>query len=241
MHGLIGHQSWAALGPSGLWLLGQIGPASPSGRANTPPPLPLSPTLDRLLFEHGWMLPIVLAAAAIIVQRVLYAQGRGKASWIVLTGLMLVALAAGLTSRVVETEREALRRLTTALVETAARGDTRALAPMLAPEAQARDGSRVLPEPFADAIDREAILERVDRYLNGSWKLKSWVVREVQATLDGPRVGRTQVRVTTTPEQVPFPFGSWWRIDWRRGPGEHDAWQAFAIEPVSFDRPGSAR
>lgn len=208
---------------------------------STPTPLPKGPAWERLLFESPWMLPLLLVVVAVVAQRVFSSRKQPKVSWLACAALFALALASWIVASIVETPREALRRLTAELVEATAKADTRVLRPMLAADVQARDPRSVLRGQFSVAADRDVLLENVDRYLNGTWKLKTWGVREVQATLDGPRVGRSQVRVTTTPENFPLPAGSWWRIDWRRGPGEADPWQAFAIEPLSLDGPGAGR
>ena len=53
---------------------------------------------------------------------------------------------------------------------------------------------------------------------------------EVEAVLDGPRVGRTQVRTSVVSAELGVPIGSWWRVDWRHD--EPGGWRVVGVTPI---------
>ncbi len=199
-------------------------------------PLPARPFLSHLFLENPMPLVGVCVAGAIVAFFVLNA--RGRAALAVIVGLVLATLAGGFYSiaAAVRTDHEALDEQSARLVDAAATLDFAALRDVLSPEA--RIESTIAQSEIPLAKGREAIVDAVRSTLGGTYSVKEHATLEVQATLDGPQVGRTQVRVRVTPSggMYEVPMFSWWRIDWRRG-GDGE-WHAVVIEPLAIWWPG---
>ncbi len=199
-----------------------------------PPDLPAAPLLDRLLFENPWPLSIALVVLGVGAYLVLNSRGKpGKGGVFALIGLLLAA-AVWVASSMVVTTRERLELLTKELVAAVATADTTQLDRLLAPDI------RLYAFFATDGIGKDLILDRVRRDFgaSGPYRVKEHAVLENDATLDGPRVGRVQVKVRVTSENFGFPNLSWWKIDYREEGGQ---WRVTGIEPISIGGLSNAR
>lgn len=182
-----------------------------------------------------WPLAAALALAGLAVAFMVRARWRVPIAG-ALGALAGATLAAGI---LVTTDRERLVTTTRDLIDATARANTIALAGMLAPDARL-----VVDVPIAEAglrptgagIERDAILKLVADTLGGQWPLKEHDILEVQSTLVGPGVGRTQVRVRAVLEAIGLPIASWWRIEWRRDPD--GSWRAVGVRLLHVPRLG---
>ena len=190
-----------------------------------PPPaaLPGSPLFDRLVLERPLVLLVALCAAAGFTLMVAIARDQRRAGATIAALLLLAAAGVFVLSALVQTPREALAARTRTLIAALATVDTPALDDLLADNA-------VMRYAFArGGIGKDAIITHVQRYLGADYALASHSVREMQATLDGPRVGRTQVRVRAISRAGPR-LTSWWLLDWTRG--DDQAWRVTQITPL---------
>lgn len=185
-----------------------------------PAPLPAGPLWERWLLESPWPTAGLLALAGLVAFALLNRQGRAGAA--VASAVAALALGAGVVvlANVVTTEREALRARSFSIVAAVAGRDQAMVGAMLAPNA------RLTKWPLA-LTGREAIVERV-----GSVPaIQEWALLEAQASLDGPAVGRTQIKLRITPDQTRVPNLSWWRLDWQRD--AKGQWVVIQIEPLA--------
>ncbi|MBM4107401.1 MAG: hypothetical protein FJ255_01065 [Phycisphaerae bacterium] len=192
----------------------------------TPPPdLPRPPLWEALLFERPLPAVVALLLVAAIVAWTGLAGGRRRA---LLIALAMAALAPAWCALavLVTTDREAVARRSRDLVRAVA--DVR-----VADVARILDQDATLAYFRAPAgLDRDGILREVERTLGGAYRVNEARVGRVQATLDGPDLARTQVKVTVVPEATAYPHLSYWRLDWRRG--DDGVWRVFAIEPLAI-------
>jgi hypothetical protein len=214
-----------AIAPMPVVLLAQL------PQVNPPPPLPPGPFLERVLFEQPFGLVTGLALAAVVAFVILNRRGQARAGLISGATLALLAAGAYLLSAIVETPREQIARAARSLVDATAAADTRAIAPMLAPDARLVSRFRIPGEPIGEAgLDKEGIIAAVEHALGRSHPLKDHSVKEVQSQIDGPASGRTQVKVWVQLE-MGVPNTSWWLIRWRR---DGEQWRATSIEPLEI-------
>ena len=193
--------------------------------SDQPPPaaLPGSPLFDHLVLERPFALVIVLCLTAGISFMVAAARNRRRAGATIAALLLLAAAGVFALSTLVQTPREALAARTRTLIGAIATVDTAALDDLLAHNA-------VMRYAFArGGIGKDAIIAHVKRYLGADYALASHSVREMQATLDGPRVGRTQVRVRAVSTAGPR-LTSWWLLDWTQD--ADGTWRVTQIQPL---------
>lgn len=180
---------------------------------DVPEPIPDPPLLANLLFEAPLGPVCVALAVGAVGWFLLSRAGRGRAALFVagaavgIAGLVL-ALAAGVT-----TDREAAAARTRELVAAVAKADVPAVESML--------GDRVTVRFFGTPVpwDRDGVIERVRKYLGGTYRVK-----EGETTIRALRAAGgkealpilTQCRVTVVPELTGFPASSWWKLSWRR-------------------------
>ena len=182
------------------------------------PSLPRPPAAAHYLFEAPGLGVVALLAIGISVLVVFNRRaqiGRGVA----IGGACVLAAAAWwMTARLVTTTREVLIARSGALVEAAGRIDTDALGPLI--------GDQVRVIPWRDSIGRDDLLDDLESVVRGRGGVESARVVTSSATVDGPNVGRTLVRVRVE-LSAPAPPLSWWRIDWVRSDGQ---WRAVRLE-----------
>jgi hypothetical protein len=199
-------------------------------------PLPARPFLSHLFFENPMPLVGVFLVASVVVFFTLNARNRPQLGAI--AGLLLATLAGGFYSlgKAVKTELESLDEESERLVDAAARGDARTLEDILAPDAKIETTLNTREIPAVKG--REAVVNAVRSTLGGTFTVKDHAVLETQATLVGPEVGQTQVRVRATPSggMYEVPVFSWWRLDWRHTP--ESGWRVTTIEPLAIWFPG---
>ncbi|MFI4915919.1 MAG: hypothetical protein ACIAS6_05350 [Phycisphaerales bacterium JB060] len=200
-------------------------------------PLPPAPLLERFLLEQPLLPVIVLALLAIIAVVAFFGRSQRRRGLLVAGILIAIAGAVYATASLVTTEREHLQARTVELIGATAQADTAALQDLLTEDASLRvtgELSRVL-QPLDG---REAILDAATYRLRGRYTIDGWSIRDSQATIDGPNVGRTLVRVGVDASSFSRTHYSWWRLHWERGPG--GVWRCFEIEPRWIQFGGSA-
>jgi hypothetical protein len=186
-----------------------------------PAPLPADPLWERWLLESPWPAAGLLALAGVVAFAVLNRRARAGAA----AGSLVAAILAGagviLLARFITTDRETLRARSASLVAAVASRDQALVGSLLAPTA------RLAKWPLA-LTGRDAIVDRV-----GSVPaIHEWALLEAQASLDGPAVARTQIKLRITPDQTRAPNLSWWRLDWQRDAQGH--WVVIQIEPLAI-------
>lgn len=190
-----------------------------------PSDLPSPPLLESLLFERPLPAVVALLLIAAILAWSGFSRGRGR-TIAGAVALGVLAAAWGGLALAITTERETLARRSRDLVAGVAAVRLDAVADLLDQDATLTYFQRPL------GVDREGILREVERTVGGPYRLREARVGQVQATLDGHNLGRTQVRVTVVPDATGYPHLSYWRLDWRKG-GD-GVWRVFAIEPLAI-------
>ncbi len=201
-------------------------------------PLPSAPLLERFLFEQP-LIPVVVLAILAIVAAIAFAS-RGQRRRGLLIAVVLAAVAAGVytAASVVTTERERMLERTAALIAATATVDTASLNRLLTEDASLRASGDI--ERALGSIEGLAeIMDQAEYRLQGRYRITDWEIHDRQATLDGPNVGRTLVRVGVDVESFGRTHYSWWRLHWERTPDGQ--WRCFEIEPRWIQFVGSAR
>lgn len=185
-------------------------------------PLPPSPVIERVLLDNPWPAVVMFALVGLVGFVVLNGRGKGRQGLVMgLAGLVLAAAAYGV-GWVVSTPREQIKQGTRELIDATAGVDIGALDALLDEDVE------VFVTRVGRGADKDQIIEAVERYLGSTYRVREWSILDLQATLDGPRLGRTQVRVRVTGELGVLP--SWWRIDWLRQPD--GSWVVRRIEAL---------
>lgn len=198
-------------------------PASIGGNV---PPLPKPPALESLLLESPTLLIVALAAVALAAFFGFRAQGQSSRGSLIAGIALVLAGALFLLSRMVTTPREKMATQTRELVRAAAEVDIPALNELMVPDARLITGRfRVIAG--MDGASREQIIAGVEERIGGRYRVDEWAVLKLQATQDGPAVGRTQTQVRVNAGGLNF---SWWKIDWRLQ--EDGQWRVVGIEPL---------
>jgi len=200
-------------------------------------PLPPTPVFERFLFEQP-LLPVIALVLLAIVALVAF-SGRGqRRRGLVVAGVLLVAAGAiYATASIVTTTREVLLQQTERLIAATATADTQTLSTLLSGDASLETSgaiARVLPS--VESVPE--LLDGVDRYMGRQYTLSGWEILDRQATVDGPNVGRTLVRVGVDGDAFSRTHYSWWRLHWTVGPD--GVWRCFEIEPRWIQFVGSA-
>lgn len=191
------------------------------GGANIPP-LPGAPLIERFFLTNPWPMMVIMAIAAIAVFVVLNARGKIKVALISAAVLLAAAAAIVLVATLIQTDREHMQARTRELVKAVAEVDRPALESLFSDDLTIRV-FRVPPD-----ADKDQIIAAVETQIGRLYKVNDYAVLEVQATLDGPRVARTQTRVRVGSDMGAIP--SWWRLDWVL---ENDAvWRVRRIEAL---------
>lgn len=194
------------------------------------PALPDPPAMSWLLFEEPLLLTAICIVAAVSGFVFLNARGRVRNAVIVGGVGFLLAVGVQVLAAMVETPREKLIKATGALVAATAHMDGAMLSPMLDAKVRLSNGFGVA-EWEGDAADRAELIAKVQDVLGRKYPLKECAILETHAVVDGPGIGRSQVRVRAVPQQFAVPIVSWWRIDWRE---QKDGWVATGIEPLDL-------
>lgn len=176
-------------------------------------PLPSPPLIERLVFAAPLMVPIGIAAAAVVAMFVLSSRGKGKlASKVGGLGILLAA-AVWAAGALVTSPTEALAERTRAFVAATAAADVDALRDILADSAVIE--VPMAPGPFR-SLPAGVVLQAgtLAGYLNLAGGIGEHGVPEVQAVIDNQGFARSQASVWVTGRDAGR-TGSWWLIDWR--------------------------
>ncbi len=195
-----------------------------------PDPAALSspPMWEAYLLEFPWPLAGALVLGTLFGAWLLIQRGKPLAAVAVALGGLCLTGGLTLLSLLIETPREQITWSARRVVAATARADHATLESFLAEKVSLRVlGSRT-------RLDRAQIVARVKADMAGRYALrgKAASVSRVQATIDGPGVGRTQFRLQATHDATGFPAGMWWVFHWRI---ERDAWRLTGLELVAFD------
>ncbi len=201
-------------------------------------PLPSPPLLERFLFEQP-LLPVIVLAVLAIVAAIAFARlGQRRRGVLVASVLAVLAGAVFATAALITTERERLLERSEELIGATAAVDTTALERMLSEDARLQTSGDI--ERVLASIDgRGEIIDQAQSRLRHRFQINEWQILDRQATIDGPNVGRTLVRVGVDSDSFSRTHYSWWRLHW-----ELDAdgqWRCFEIEPRWIQFVGSAR
>ncbi len=177
-----------------------------------PSPLPEPGLLTRLLFESEWTLAIALGAAGIFAFLLLNSRGRAKDGLKAAGVAALLAVAALFTSRLVTTEREQMAAMTRDLVAMVARGESAGLRSIFSTDA------RLTAAPGIGEVELDRVLSLTGEFFGpgGRYELSDHRIRDLQATTDGPNVGRVQVKVWVKHKGSGWINNSWWLLDYQR-------------------------
>ncbi len=196
-----------------------------------PADLPSGSLIPGILFDNPVPVVLVLAVVTLIAIVALRATPKRACVAALIGGVTVAALFA--LDALVVVPQETLRSETGRLVAAAATADADAVGAMI------EDDAEVVVPMIGRRIEGSApILAAISRYLGTLYPLESASVLELQATIDGTNVARTQVLVRVRGAGDGFSNNSWWLIDWRlRG----ERWQASKIEAVSIQGAGAVR
>ena len=178
-----------------------------------------APFLERWVTGSGVPGAVVLAGLGVLLFVVLSRTPKHRLALPAGAALVLAGAGVLLTGRLVETPREALAERARGLVDAAVSADEPALRDTLHEDARVRTR-------FASAEGRDRIIP-----LSGiaASRVGSHSVREVRVDLRGPRVARTQIRLSVDGANIPP--ASWWAVDWMRTTDEAP-WVVTNIEPI---------
>lgn len=226
---------WALLMALGVGLhAGVTGPAlgMQGGFAQvdvpSPPPLPRASALERWTLEEPLLLMAVCVALGVAAYVVLNGRGNFRAG--ISAAGVCVVLAAGVfgLSRMVETPRERMKLESKELVRAVAEADMATLDRVLT------DDAELIFFLAPQGWGKERIKEGVQGYFgeSGSYAVAEWTILEIESTVDGPDVGRVQLKARVYGRSFNFPSFSWWRLDFRREPDGR--WRVRGIQPISI-------
>lgn len=214
-----------------MWTLAQW------GDPNAVRPLAATPAIERILFEEP--LPLILGFCVAGVAGFIWFNQRAKLRQAIAAIVIGLAFAAAgwLASRIVTTPREAIRSAAATLVEATATGDGATLRGLVDPGVTVQSGNRDVPITLTQGVDAVVMLVNSTLGPSGRYPVQSAEIMENQATLDGPEVARSQVRVRVVQRSGSgFHTFAWVRVDWRR---DGNSWKARTIEPLAVWLPGA--
>lgn len=192
---------------------------------NDPAPLPEPALVPVLLFEQPWLLLAGVLVVALVGSMWQRRAGSVKGAFGWLAGGLLACGVLYLTARFVVTDRERVALATHDLVGATAGVNAARLNELL------DESVRLTYFRASGGLDKAGTIAAVQRELGNTYKVKDWIIQELQVAADGEGRMKTQVRVRVTPSDWNFPHISWWAIDWKKG-GE--AWRATGIKPLSI-------
>lgn len=199
--------------------------------------LPPAPLLEQFLFEQP-LLPIAVLVLLALIAAIAFAGRNQRRRGLIVAGV-LIALAAGvyLVSMLVTTERETLLARTEVAIGSVAQLDDGTMREVLTEDVYLRTAGAIARlQPSVEG--RSEIIDLAERRLKGSYHVTDWKILDRQATIDGPNLGRTLVRVGVDADGISRTHYSWWRLHWERGPD--GVWRCFELEPLWIQFAGSA-
>ena len=194
--------------------------------AKAPPPLPSQPFFQRFFLESPTVVVVIAVGISLVAFAILGTRGRPRQARIAaaagaLTASIVIALAT-----LIETDQEKMENATERMIHAVAQADTASLEELLTPDA-------VLLSPLSgQPLTRDQVLARIatDFVAGRPYHVRDHRVLAMQASMDGERAGRVQVKVRITPDDGP-PTPVWVRLDFEKGPdGE---WRAGGIAVLS--------
>ncbi|UYV13969.1 MAG: hypothetical protein NCW75_06680 [Phycisphaera sp.] len=199
--------------------------------------LPPPPLLERFLFEQP-LLPIAVLVLLAIIAVVAFASRNQRRRGLIVAGV-LVAVATGvyLASMLVTTERETLLERTEVAIGATAQVEVDAMSEILTEDAYLRTAGAIARVQLP-VEGRTEIIDLAARRLQSRYRVGQWEILDRQATIDGPNLGRTLVRVGVDVDGFSRTHYSWWRLHWERGPD--GVWRCFELEPLWIQLVGSA-
>lgn len=201
----------------------------------TPSGLPSPGPVSLYLFERPMLPAAVLLVSAVVLYVVCNTRGKPGRGFALAGAMVALAGALVLTASFVRTDREILLEQSRRLVRAVATADPATAGAILA------DDCRLEPRGPVPAADRDRILALLasDFASGASNAVREHAILEAQASIDGPNVGRAQIKVRVTPESTGAPFFSWWLLDFRSDPP--GGWRVTRITPLSLSGWGEAR
>lgn len=197
----------------------------------TPPPLKSAPIWETYVLEQPWPLVAILVVVAIV----LFVKGRGKARKVGPPIAILAAIAVALAGSFVTTARETMIASARALVAAVVAADASTLDAQLDPDALLFSFRHKAGVPKFAIID-----EVVDRFRSGGeYSIKEHGILNIDASQDGQRVGRVQLKLRVVSAQLGVPVFSWWLLDYRRD--SSGQWRVLRMEPQSISGVPEAR
>ncbi len=194
--------------------------------------LPDSPLFQRLAFENPWALMILLVIAAAVAWIVLNRMGRTRRAIQTSAALCVAAIGLWILAGQVTTAREIIKLKTRQFIQAVATADVQTVEDLLTPDARlynivggTRGGGGV---GGSQGVPVDAIVSQLQNFRPGApYEIEQVAFLDLQSTLDGPKVGRTQVRIRVTPVNGGLVF-AWFRFDWRQVPDGD--WQVKGID-----------
>lgn len=186
-----------------------------------PPPL----LLDRLLFESQFLVPIAVLVVAVVVGLAMNRAGKSKPGGIVMLAGLLVAGGVAVSSRVVETDREAVHRGTKEFIAAVVEADRSTVESLLAPRLTLRSDGNSAP-----LNARSFILGSLDMVKQDIEQHSSSVQ---ESAIHAENAGRTQF-VFRVHRSRSFGVGmSTWVLEWQKYPDGN--WQINTIDLVAIN------
>ena len=171
------------------------------------------------------LLSTPIAILAIVALFTANARADLRRGLLVCGGMLAGAAGLFLLATIVTTRHEEVRDATRRLVRAVATADRIEVDPLLATDIEIR-------YPGFASPDRATLLDIIQRQMGpgGPYHLSSHRIAEVQATLDGSALARSQVLVRATHAASAVPASAWVLMKWERG--SDDRWRCFAVEPI---------
>lgn len=198
----------------------------PSLMTRTLGAFPPAPLTDRLLFESPIVVPVAVLGLALIIGFGMGRAGKGRGGWIVVGIAAVVAVGIAISSRVVETDREAIERLTREFVESVMENDRGRVEELLSTRLTVAADGQSAP---LDA--REFILNQVER-VSAEIERHATNVQEAAITVEDA-AGKSKFAFSVLQSRG-YGFGvSTWVLDWQKTPSV--GWQINTIDLVALN------
>lgn len=196
--------------------------------ASAVPELDAPPQFEQYVLVSPWPLVALLIAAGIVGFFVLNRLGKpARLSVGALALGVLLGVGIALAAALVTTTRERIMIQTRAFIDAAARADAATADPLLAPDFELRGLGNV------KAMDRARLLSIIEKDMAARWAVKEHSISTLRSIADLPNTARSQVQVSVTPREFPYPMSSWWLLRWRMEP--NGVWRMTSMEPQQID------
>jgi len=187
---------------------------------------PSPPLMDRLLFESQVVVPVAVLILAVIIGFGLGRAAKGREGWIVIGVGVVLAVGIAISSRVVETDREEIRRLTVEFIDGVMENDRARVEGLLGPRLTIAAGGSSAP---MDA--RRFILDQVER-VSAEIERYATNVQESAVTVKDA-AGKSKFAFSVLQSRG-YGFGvTTWVLDWQKSPS--NGWQIDTIDLVALN------